>query len=156
MKITILGDTENPKLKESGRRGIGNGALRVPRQSRRRARAAAHHYAMVNICRTFVIMYVAERADILRIGFPERGMKHGKRGIYSLHASQPWLQVDAHEAQEHVEQPQDAHLEPQVQAPDAQLQLESQEQAMVVLRGRVLGGCSRGCAGATRRTRKVY
>ena len=151
MKITILGDTENPKLKESGRRGIGNGALRVPRQSRRRARAAAHHYAMVNICRTFVIMYVAERADILRIGFPERGMKHGKRGIYLLHASQPWLQVDAHEAQEHVEQPQDAHLEPQVQAPDAQLQLESQEQAMVVLRGRVLGGC----AGATRRTRKV-
>ena len=146
MKITILGDTENPKLKESGRRGIGNGALRVPRQSRRRARAAAHHYAMVAICRTLVIMCVAERADILRIGFPGRGKKHGKRGIYLLHASQPWLQVDAHEAQEHVEQPQDAHLEPQVQAPDAQLQLESQEQAMVVFtrkgsRGLLAGLC---------------
>ena len=62
--------------------------------------------------------------------------------------------MDAHEAQEHVEQPQDGHLDPHVQAPVAQVQFESQEQAMMVLHGRVLGSCSRGCAGATRRNRK--
>ena len=101
----------------------------------------------VAICGTLVPIYTAEYADILRIGFPRRNTAN--RYIYFLHASQPWLQVDAHEAQEHVEQPQDGHLDPHVQAPVAHVQFESQEQVMMVLHGRVLGSCSRGCAGAT-------
>jgi hypothetical protein len=106
----------------------------------------------VGICGTLVLIYAAEYADILRICFPRRNTAN--RYIYFLHASQPWLQVDAHEAQEHVEQPQDGHLDPHVQAPVAQVQFESQGQAMMVLHGRVLGSRSRGCAGATRRNRK--
>lgn len=48
-----------------------------------------------------------------------------------LHESHPWLQADAHAGQVHVEQPQLPHLAAQAQEPEAQPQVEEQEQAML-------------------------
>ena len=53
------------------------------------------------------------------------------RKYQRLHESHPWLQADAHAGQVHVEQPQLPHLAAQAQAPEAQPQLEEQEQAML-------------------------
>lgn len=53
------------------------------------------------------------------------------RKYQRLHESHPWAQVDAHAGQVHVEQPQLPHLAAQAQAPEAQPQLEEQEQAML-------------------------
>lgn len=50
-----------------------------------------------------------------------------------LHESHPWLQTDAHAGQAHVEQPQLSHLAAQSQVPEAQPQVEEQEQAMLGL-----------------------
>ena len=54
-----------------------------------------------------------------------------RKQIQRLHDSHPWLQVDAHEGQVHVEQPQLPHLAAQAQEPAAQPQVEEQEQAML-------------------------
>lgn len=48
-----------------------------------------------------------------------------------MHESHPWLQADAHAGQVHVEQPQLPHLAAQAQEPEAQPQVEEQEQAML-------------------------
>ena len=53
---------------------------------------------------------------------------------YFLHASQPWLHAVAQEAHAQVEHPHEGHLAAQVQTPEAQEQLVSQEQAMVRIR----------------------
>ena len=53
------------------------------------------------------------------------------RKYQRLHESHPWLQADAHAGQVHVEQPQLPHLAAQAQEPEAQPQVEEQEQAML-------------------------
>ena len=55
------------------------------------------------------------------------------RKYQRLHESHPWLQTDAHAGQAHVEQPQLSHLAAQAQVPEAQPQVEEQEQAMLGL-----------------------
>ena len=94
-------------------------AARALRSSSQRARHARH------ACHAFVVA-----SDD-----PGLGRKTGVPGIWKklqrLHDSHPWLQVDAHAGQVHVEQPQLSHLAAQLQEPEAQPQVEEQEQAML-------------------------
>ena len=77
----------------------------------------------------------ARHAFVVASDDPELGRETGVPGIWKklqrLHDSHPWLQVDAHAGQVHVEQPQLSHLAAQLQEPEAQPQVEEQEQAML-------------------------